>query len=321
MILNLLDDIKLVQLIGIVFAFALTFIVTKLGKGKLPTDRGKEFAHDGQAAKGKPQGAGLFFVLVFILSGFLFGKVNLENSLYMILIGLCMITGYMDDAASKPWGRVIKGMLDLVLSVGVACTYIYFNGSSIMLRICGCSFDPGVIIMGILIAGLVWGSINVTNCADGVDGLSGSLSIITLFTIYQLYCMDGTQDEFGFFVVLFIICLLAYLWFNATPSILMMGDAGSRAMGMMIAIAVIMTGSLFSYIVVAIVLILDGGLGLLKITLIKTIKVHIMKNIRTPLHDQVRKNMGWSNTQNVFRFAIIQIVINVIYLYLIKIGL
>ena len=45
-----------------------------------------------------------------------------------------------------------------------------------------------------------------------------------------------------------------------------------------------------------------------------------MKNIRTPLHDQVRKNMGWSNTQNVFRFAIIQIVVNVIYLYLIKIG-
>ena len=71
---------------------------------------------------------------------------------------------------------------------------------------------------------------------------------------------------------------------------------------------------------IAIVLILDGGLGLLKITLIKVCKVHIMKNIRTPLHDQVRKNMGWSNTHNVFRFAIIQIVVNVIYLYLIKIG-
>ena len=99
----------------------------------------------------------------------------------------------------------------------------------------------------------------------------------------------------------------------------MMGDAGSRAMGMMIAISIIRTGSIFAYAVLAIVLILDGGLGLIKVALIKSIKVHIMKNIRTPLHDQVRKNMGWSNTQNVFRFAIIQIIINVIYLYLISI--
>lgn len=320
MLLNLVDNINLVELIGVICAFTLTCISTYFGKGMLPTDRGKEFAHDGQAAKGKPQGAGLFFVLVFIISGFLFGKVTVESSVYMVLIGLCMVTGYLDDAASKPWGRLIKGFLDLILAIGVAGTYIYYNGSNILFRICGCSIDVGNIIMAILIVCVVWGSINVTNCADGVDGLSGTLSIITLISIYQLYLMDGTQDKYGYFVILFVVCLLAYLWFNATPSILMMGDAGSRAMGMMIAISIIRTGSIFTYAVLAIVLILDGGLGLIKVALIKTIKVHIMKNIRTPLHDQVRKNMGWSNTQNVFRFAIIQIVVNVIYLYLIKIG-
>ena len=135
MLLNLVDDINVVELIGVIFAFTLTCISTYLGKGILPTDRGKEFAHDGQAAKGKPQGAGLFFVLVFIISGFLFGKVPVESSVYIVLIGLCMVTGYLDDAASKPWGRLIKGFLDFILAIGVAGTYIYYNGSNILFRI------------------------------------------------------------------------------------------------------------------------------------------------------------------------------------------
>jgi phospho-N-acetylmuramoyl-pentapeptide-transferase len=40
-----------------------------------------------------------------------------------------------------------------------------------------------------------------------------------------------------------------------------------------------------------------------------------MKNIRTPLHDHVRKVSGWSNTQTVFRFAIIQIVLSAAVIY------
>lgn len=319
MLLHIFENGKIVELIGVIVAFALTCTVTHFCKKYLPTDRGKEFAHDGQAAKGKPQGAGLFFVLIFILCALVFGALSIENTINLVLIGLCMLTGYLDDSASLPWGRTKKGMLDLALAVLIAANYIYFNGTKIVIRLLDISFNMPVVLMFIIIIALVWASINVTNCADGVDGLSGTLSIITLMTIYQMYSIDSVQNDFGYFIILFVVCLLAYLWFNATPSILMMGDAGSRAMGMMIAIAVLKTGSLFAYAIVAIVLILDGGLGLLKVALIKTFKIYILKNVRTPLHDQVRKNMGWSNTHNVFRFAIIQIIINIIYIYLINI--
>ncbi len=95
----------------------------------------------------------------------------------------------------------------------------------------------------------------------------------------------------------------------------MMGDAGSRAMGIFISIAALKSGSPLLYIPVALVLILDGGLGLVKVTLIRVCKIHIMKNIRTPLHDHVRKVSGWSNTQTVFRFAIIQIVLSAAVIY------
>lgn len=315
MFLNIYNNIILSLLLGIIASFVMTFVITNKFKGLLPTDRGKEFAHDGQAAKGKPQGAGLIFVLVFIVTSILFGNISLEYIIFLIIVGLCMLTGYMDDASTVAWGRVKKGLLDLILAIAVAVDYIYFNGSDIIFRLLGdykISLPP--VLMAIIIIALVWCSINVTNCADGVDGLSASLSIITLATTYQLFKIDGTEIENGYFIIFFIVCLLAYLWFNATPSILMMGDAGSRAMGMVIAISVLKTGSLFAYAFIAIVLILDGGLGLLKISLIKVFKIHIMKNIRTPLHDQVRKNMGWSNTHNVFRFAIIQLMINILYI-------
>ena len=95
-------------------------------------------------------------------------------------------------------------------------------------------------------------------------------------------------------------------WFNASPSILMMGDAGSRAMGLFIAFAAMKSGNPLLYIPLALVTILDGGLGLLKISLKRFLKISILKNTRTPLHDHARKNKGWSDPQTVYRFAIIQ---------------
>lgn len=114
---------------------------------------------------------------------------------------------------------------------------------------------------------------------------------------------------------------MGYLWYNATPSRLLMGDAGSRAMGVFISIAALKTGSPFLYIPAAFMLIADGGLGLLKVSLIRVFKIHILRNTLTPLHDHVRKKKGWSNTQTVFRFAILQIVISAVVIYGLKLVL
>ena len=170
-------------------------------------------------------------------------------------------------------------------------------------------------LISFLIVILVWVSVNVTNCSDGVDGLSGTLTIITIMTIYVLTLVLERGEDFSFLILIFAVCILGYLWYNATPSRLMMGDAGSRAMGLFISIAILKTGSPLLYIPVALVLILDGGLGLVKVALLRFLKIHILKNTRTPLHDQVRKVWGWSNTQCVYRFAIIQIIVAVATVY------
>lgn len=304
--------------IGLLAAFACTCLfLTKLS-GRLPKDGGREFAHDGKLSAGKPRGAGIIFILVFTAAALLFAPVQRETCIYLILVAAEMLTGYMDDASEHPWNEYKKGLLDLLVAVVLAFTYLNFNSSVIHIAALGTDVTLPPVLFGILTVILVWASINVTNCADGVDGLSGTLAIITLMTVY--ICMGALQESesgFRYLILLFVICILGYLWYNAAPSRLMMGDAGSRAMGIFISIAVLKTGCPLLYIPAALVLILDGGLGLFKVALLRFFKIRILKNTRLPLHDHVRKNKGWSNTQTVFRFAIIQIVISFVTVYFI----
>lgn len=319
MIYNLMNEGDgLLALIGMLFAFFTTLLATAKLSPYLPKDGGREFAHDGKLSAGKPRGAGIIFVLVFVASVLLFIPLHAEMVIYMILIAISMLTGYLDDASKTPWGEYKKGFLDLCVAAMVAMTFLKYNSAVVELALFDVKFVLHPVVFALLAIVLVWGSVNVTNCADGVDGLSGTLTIITLATIYIINQIKDKPD-FSYAIILFMVCILAYLWFNATPSKLMMGDAGSRAMGLVISIAILKTGCPVLYIPVAIVLILDGGLGLVKVALLRFLKIHILKNTRTPLHDHVRKVWDWSNTQTVYRFAIIQIIVSAVIIYGIQI--
>ena len=280
--------------VGILFAFLMTITaISKLGNF-LPKDIGRDFAHDGKLSAGKPRGAGIIFVLAFVVAA---------------LVIICMMTGFLDDASKSPWGEYKKGFLDLCVAALVAITFLHYNTSVVELAMFGVKFTMHPVVFALLTVVLVWTSVNVTNCSDGVDGLSGTLTIISLMTIYIIDQIKAVAGEFSFMILLFCVCILGYLWYNATPSRLLMGDAGSRAMGLFISIAILKTGCPFLYIPVSLVMILDGGLGLLKVSLIRFLKIHILNHVRTPLHDHVRKVWNWSNEQTVFRFAIIQIIL------------
>lgn len=302
--------------IGLLFAFLCTCIlITKLSK-YLPKDMGRDFAHDGKLSAGKPRGAGIIFILVFAASALLFAKLNIEIIIYLVLVIIEMLTGFFDDASKKPWGEYTKGIMDLLVAIVVAVTFINYNSSTIVIAALDKQITIEPIIFCILAVILVWTSINVTNCSDGVDGLSGTLSCITLVTIYVIVGITGKGDDFSFLILMFLICILGYLWYNAAPSNLIMGDAGSRAIGIFISLAILKTGSPFLYLLVAFVLIINGGIGLVKVFLLRFFKIHILKHTKTPLHDHVRKALGWSNSQTVFRFAIIQIVVSIATVYM-----
>lgn len=308
---------SLVATAGILFAFFATVLLLWKCKDKLPRDIGRDFAVDGKLSAGKPRGAGFLFVLIFVVAALLFAPIEVEWIIYLLLVSASMLTGFLDDCAKHPWGEYKKAILDLLIAIMVAVTYINYHGTTVTFLTTGTLVELPVWLFGLLAVVLVWASINVTNCADGVDGLSATLTMVTLVSFYLLNAILGQESIFNYLLLLFMACLLGYLWHNATPSTMLMGDAGSRAMGTLIAIAALVSGRPFVYLLFAVVLMVDGGIGLVKVALLRFLKIRILKNTRTPLHDHVRKVSGWSNTQAVFRFAIIQIVVSAAVIYMV----
>ena len=187
-------DMKYVAFCGVLFAFLATGICLKIFGKYLPLDGGRDFAVDGKKSQGKPRGAGLIFILIFALASLIFVPFDKELIVYIILVVAAMFTGYLDDAAKTPWGELKKGLLDLLLAVLVAVNYLTYNPADIEFMLFNATVSIPVIVFAVLIVILVWASINVTNCADGVDGLSGTLTMITLLTIYGIFKL---KDNLG----------------------------------------------------------------------------------------------------------------------------
>jgi len=294
-------------------AFALTFLLLQLLQNFLPHDKGRAFAVNGAKSAGKPRGAGIIFIFSFSVVALIFTKFTLEHTIYIFLTFAAMMSGYLDDRADTPWGEFKKGIIDLVISICLAVTFLHYNSNIIEIPFTNTTLEIPKIIFGILIIILVWASINVTNCSDGVDGLCATLCLITFANIFLLMSRVGHNCDYKSTVLIMFACVLAYLWFNTSPSLMLMGDAGSRALGFFIAVAFLKTQSPLLYILSAIMLIIDGGLGLVKLTIIRVTKnKNFMKNLRTPIHDHLRKNKNWSDTQVVIRFAILQILFSLL---------
>lgn len=307
------NNTTLVLLVPMLCSFLVAFFSLKFFKRILPKDQGRAFAVNGALSEGKPRGAGIIFVTSFTLCTALFYPLDIENIIYLVLVYAAMLSGYFDDAAETPWGNLKKGLIDLVISLGIAFTYYFYNGSQVKLYITNSTFTIPAPLFIILAGVLVWTAINVTNCTDGVDGLCGSLVMTVLLPLALMVTKSGAADML--LPMVMFVTLAAYLWFNCSPSQMLMGDAGSRALGVFLAVMFLKTAAPFAFIPMAIVIILDGGLGLLKLSFRRFLKIkNFMEGIRTPLHDHARKNKGWSDTQVVIRFTILQIIVNLCFI-------
>lgn len=307
------DNTTLILLVPLLCSFLVAFFSLKFFKRILPKDQGRAFAVNGALSEGKPRGAGIIFVTSFTLCTALFYPLDIENIIYLVLVYAAMLSGYFDDAAETPWGNLKKGLIDLVISLGIAFTYYFYNGSQVKLYITNSTFTIPAPVFIILAGVLVWTAINVTNCTDGVDGLCGSLVMTVLLPLTVMVTKSGAADML--LPMIMFVTLAAYLWFNCSPSQMLMGDAGSRALGVFLAIMFLKTSAPFAFIPMAIVIILDGGLGLLKLSFRRFLKIkNFMEGIRTPLHDHARKNKGWSDTQVVIRFTLLQIIVDLCFM-------
>lgn len=307
--LYLIDSLaykKPVILISLVLTFIGTAVLLWALKRFLPQDGGRDFALNGKLSKGKHRGAGIIFILFFVAMSLLFVPIQKEYLIYCLLLTAAMLSGYFDDRSKKPWGEYLKGLIDLGIAAAAAWTFTNFNPNGMGFQILGQFIELPKIVYILLATLLIWVSINVTNCTDGVDGLSGSLGIATLLCFFFLFFKQ--ESDYAHIVLLMIACMMGYLWFNVSPSKLLMGDAGSRALGFFIAVLAMKSYNPLLYLAAAYMFIIDGGAGLVKVSLLRFFKIHILKKVRTPIHDYVRQDLGWSDTQVVFRFTAMQLI-------------
>ena len=295
-------------LLGLLLAFLLSAALIVLLRDKLPQDHGRAYAVNGEVSKGKARGSGVVFIPVFATVTLLTTPFSWERCAYLFLTLAAMLTGYLDDRADLPWSELKKGLLDLAICLLALVTFMNTH-NSYSFSLFGWQVALPWWLFAPIALFLLWAFINCCNCSDGVDGHFGSLSIVALGALgYALYAFCGGRD-WAVCALTLIGCILAYLLFNASPSLIMMGDAGSRAIGLFMGILVLQTGNFLLCLPFAIVILLDGGLGLLKLAVMRTFKSKtFMAKLRTPIHDEARKNRHWSDTQTVFRFVIVQLI-------------
>lgn len=320
-----------------VLALYVSFLIVRFSMpcfyGFFPHDRGREFTVSAEAARGKPTGSGIYFITVFVILSFVFVPLDWFKCSVLVLTWIMMLTGYLDDRSVSSWGEYTKGLLDFVVSLAASILLaIYLKQTSPSGSIVfwlpflsgTLSVNPAFFVVISVI--LLWASINTTNCTDGVDGLSSTLVLLGLLTIAVIfYFILGHIDIASYLLVPHLAngaswatmtfclsgALMGYLWHNAFPSKVLMGDAGSRALGFYIGICVMLSGNPFLIFATSSIIFVNGGMGLMKVFLKRFFHINIFASIRFPLHDHMRINHGWSPTQVLIKFLIMQILITV----------
>ncbi len=177
--------------------------------------------------------AGLVFMSIFIISLFyvtFFGNKNSGdlNILIRTVPGLfiCLLIGFLDDRYNFSSRR--KLFFEILFFIPYI--YLFFPDFHIL------GFAPNVpkIFYSIVLAGYI---IFVTNLCNFMDGLDLYLTLSVFVAIINFFfIINGIPQNNQMVILLLIVCLGSFVYFNFPPARLFMGDTGSLPLGYMIAI-------------------------------------------------------------------------------------
>jgi phospho-N-acetylmuramoyl-pentapeptide-transferase len=302
---------------------SLAFIVTVLIGRPIVTllklkKAGKQIRKEGPASHivkmGVPTMGGIMVSTTVVILTVVF---NLAGRLSMLLptsiLVASAILGALDDRQSFVgakrhgmsarrkivWQTGIAAVAALVLflpdpyGLGLHHVYIPFLGS----------YSIGWFYLPVAILTIIAMS-NAVNFSDGLDSLAGGLGAIA-FVTYGIIAYQQGQLGVVTFCFTMVGSLLGFLWFNAHPAQVIMGDTGSLMLGATLAVAAFMTGQWLLLPIVGAVFVAEMVSVILQVSYFKwSGGKRIFK--MTPLHHHFeQKEDGWSETQITLRFWII----------------
>lgn len=328
---------------GLIFGFLfgkplINVLRRKQGKGQPIRADGPE-AHF--AKQGTPTMGGLLIVGALTVSTLLWARLDNPYVLLVLFVTLSYaLIGFADDYAKvrKQNTDGVSGKLRLVLGFLVAAIAGFwaasFHPEGLTYQLALPVFKDALINLSFFFIPfamiVIVGAANAVNFTDGLDGLAIMPVMIAAGTFGIIAYAVGRVDFTEYLDVhyvpdtgeLLIFCAgligggLGFLWYNAPPAAVFMGDTGSLALG----------GALGSIAVATkheIVLAIVGGLFVME-TLSVIIQVAYFKRtgkrvfLMAPIHHHYEKK-GWSEPQIVIRFWIISLILAMIGLATLKV--
>lgn len=225
-----------------------------------------------------------------------------------IIALLSLITGYaviggIDDYAGikKRSSQPLKGRYKFIAECAITLLWLWMvrNYNVFELKADFLIFRPSNIFwLYLLETVFIVGIANGVNFTDGVDGLAGTIITIVLFFTVLVF-RDLNVIAFSLALV---GGLLVFLFYNAYPAKLIMGDIGSLSLGASIAGIGVAIGKEWFIVILGIIFILENLSVMLQVSYFKLTGKRILK--MSPLHHHFELS-GWSEPQVVTRFSLL----------------
>jgi phospho-N-acetylmuramoyl-pentapeptide-transferase len=271
------------------------------------------------AKAGTPTPGGLV-ILAALAVAFLALSHYTTNALLVFFVTLgCAAIGFLDDAIKLThkrslglngrWKLLLLAVIALV--VGIVTWHRDFS-TNVYLPVVNWEL-PLSVGWYVLVFLMIAGTANAVNFTDGLDGLAAGTGIIAVFTFTAMAVIawlrsgaPGSRNEIyidlSIFGAALIGAIVGFLWYNAWPAEILMGDTGSMAIG----------GALASFAIVMkteFLLLLIGGIFVIEIVsvMIQVFSFRYMGKrvfLIAPIHHHFEMK-AWSETKIVVRFWIL----------------
>ena len=315
-------------LLGVIWGGPFVEILRRLKIGKLIR---AELGEMQQKKVGTPTMGGIMIVLPVALVALGLNLVSLIRNLsgsnvpnvtgasillpIVVLVGFSLL-GAVDDwegiqRSRGPIGEGLSGRVKFAAQVGLATIAaviisLYDGGFSfanqINLPLLPISIPVSPIIFIPITVIIIVGFSNAVNFTDGMDGLAGIITA-SAFAAYGVIAFLQGQVPLTQLCFIMVGACFAFLWYNAHPAQLFMGDTGSLALGATLGTVAVMTGQWLLLPIIAIVPVAEVVSVILQVGYFKATGGQRLFRM-SPLHHHFELG-GWSETQIVQRFWLV----------------
>ncbi len=291
-----------------------------------------------QEKQGTPTMGGILILIpVFVITlGLNVVSVIRQVTGASILLPLFVLVGHgilgaIDDIEGingrRAKGEGIPARVKLIAQLGIEfIAAIFLSGilgkgfsfaDQIYLPIVGLTLPLSPIIYIPIAVFVINATSNAVNLTDGLDGLAG-LTTASAFTAYGIMAYLQGQIFLVQFCFILVGACFAFLWYNAKPAQMFMGDTGSLALGATLGTVALMTGQWLLLPLFALIPMIETASVLIQVTYFKATNGKRIFRM-SPIHYHFLKG-GWSETQVVQRFWLVSILAAVVGVALALIG-